>query len=165
MPIKEYADYMSTLNSNKKDLPLTNLQEVKEATDVPSDYLTMVGMDFLIICTNKNQHTHDEFGLKMLNTSSHMIGHDGKKTFAIMTVIEAVIDRMQMGSFKIFRSCQELLKEKRTYRHDSGKVKTKQDDHLIDAMHKGVMMLREAEPPNSGGYRLPFKLPEFDFFG
>ena len=59
----------------------------------------------------------------------------------------------------------ELLKEKRTYRHDSGKVKTKQDDHLIDAMHKGVMMLREAEPPNSGGYRLPFKLPEFDFFG
>jgi hypothetical protein len=76
MPIKEYADYMSTLNSNKKDLPLTNLQEVKEATDVPSNYLTMVGMDFLIICTNKNQHTHDEFGLKMSELCK-IAYHDG----------------------------------------------------------------------------------------
>lgn len=132
------------------------------AESIPCAWPHDAGRGFIDGGTIKQKY--DEHGLKMLNTSSHMIGPDGKKTFAIMTVIEEVIDRMQMGSFRIFNSCQELLREKRTYRHDSGRVKAKQDDHLIDAMHKGVMMLREAKPPKSDGYRLPFKLPEFDFF-
>jgi hypothetical protein len=108
---------------------------------------------------------YDELGLRMFPTSSHMVGPDGKKTFAIMTVIEDVIDRMQSGSFKVFKSCQEFLMEKRRYRHDAGRVKTRQDDHLIDAMHKGVMMLREARPPGDSGHSVPLRLPDLDFFG
>ena len=108
---------------------------------------------------------YDELGLRMLSTSSHMIGQDGKKTFAIMTVIEEVIDRMQQGGFKVFASCQELLMEKRRYKHDAGRVKAKQDDHLIDAMHKAVMMLREARTPGGSDSGVPWRLPDLDFFG
>ena len=108
---------------------------------------------------------YDELGLRMLSTSAHFIGPDGKRTFAIMTAIEDVIDRMQAGGFKIFSSCQEILMEKRRYRHDAGRVKTKQDDHLIDAMHKGIMMLREARTPGKTGSAIPYRLPDMDFFG
>tara|TARA_R110000824_G_scaffold75309_2_gene191210 strand:- start:5228 stop:6679 length:1452 start_codon:yes stop_codon:yes gene_type:complete len=133
------------------------------ADSIPCAWPHDAGRGFIDGGTIKQKY--HELGLNMLSTSSHLIGPDGKRTFAIMTVIEEVIDRMQMGSFKVFRSCQDFLREKRTYRHDSGKVKARQDDHLIDAMHKGMMMLREARPPGENRNVLPVRLPEPDFFG
>ena len=88
---------------------------------------------------------------------------EGKKTFAVMTIIEEVIDRMQSGRFRVFDSCLGWFKEKRRYKHDAGRIAKKQDDHLIDAMHKAVMMLRYADS-EEGGYQLPARMPEFDFF-
>lgn len=102
-------------------------------------------------------------GLNMLKEFSHNINPEGKKTFAVMQVIEEVCDRMATGRFKVFMTCQQFMKEKRRYKHDAGKVAKKQDDHIIDAMHKAIMMLRfsESEEANKA---LPQKLPEMDFF-
>ena len=55
------------------------------------------------------------------------------------------------------------MKEKRRYKHDHGKVAKRQDDHIIDAMHKGVMMLRFARA-ESAKTKIPKKLPVLDFF-
>ena len=70
---------------------------------------------------------------------------------------------MAPDRFKVFVSCQKFMAEKRRYKHDHGKVAKRQDDHLIDAMHKGIMMLRYAEADNKQS-TAGFRLPEFDFF-
>ena len=60
-------------------------------------------------------------------------------------------------------TCQEFMKEKRRYKHDNGKVAKRQDDHIIDAVHKAVMMLRFAKP-DVDDKKLPKRLPILDFF-
>ena len=104
-----------------------------------------------------------DYGINMLSSCAHLVTMEGKKTFAVMTIIEEVIDRMQSGRFRVFDSCLGWFKEKRRYKHDAGRIAKKQDDHLIDAMHKAVMMLRYADS-EEGGYQLPARMPEFDFF-
>ena len=104
-----------------------------------------------------------DYGVNMLNEFSHMINMHGKKTFAIMTVVEEICDRMATDRFKVFVTCQQFLAEKRRYKHDHGKVAHRQNDHIIDAVHKGVMMLRYAQADNMSPLS-NFKLPEFDFF-
>lgn len=106
-----------------------------------------------------------DLGLNMLRQFSHAINPEGKKTFAVMQVIEEVCDRMHSGRFRVFKTCSEFMKEKRRYKHDAGKVAKRQDDHIIDAMHKAVMMLREAKSSGEQRRLLPYRLPEFDFFG
>jgi phage terminase large subunit-like protein len=106
---------------------------------------------------------YKDYGVNMLRDFSHMVNMEGKKTFAIMTVIEEICERMATDRFKVFVSCQKFMAEKRRYKHDHGKVAKRQDDHLIDAMHKGIMMLRYAEADNKQS-TAGFRLPEFDFF-
>ncbi len=106
---------------------------------------------------------YKDLGLNMLKEFSHYVNPEGKKTFAVMQVIEEICDRMNSGRFRVFMTCQEFMKEKRRYKHDNGKVAKRQDDHIIDAMHKAVMMLRFAEPDNVKR-KMPIRLPSFDFF-
>ena len=104
-----------------------------------------------------------DYGINMLSSCAHLITLDGKKTFAVMTIIEEMVDRMQSGRFRVVASCTGFLKEKRRYKHDAGRIAKKQDDHIIDAMHKAMMMLRYAESEDSRTV-LPTRMPEFDFF-
>jgi len=106
---------------------------------------------------------YKDLGLNMLREFSHLINPEGKKTFAIMQIIEEVCDRMMTGRFRVFMTCQEFMKEKRRYKHDHGKVAKRQDDHIIDAMHKGIMMLRFSASEESKT-KIPKKLPILDFF-
>jgi len=106
---------------------------------------------------------YKDYGVNMLREFSHMVSPDGKKSFAIMTVVEEICERMATDRFKVFVTCQKFMAEKRRYKHDHGKVAKRQEDHLIDALHKGIMMLRYAESGNKTGLS-NFKLPEYDFF-
>jgi len=106
---------------------------------------------------------YKDLGLNMIREFSHLINPEGKKTFAVMQVIEEVCDRMMTGRFRVFMTCQEFMKEKRRYKHDHGKVAKRQDDHIIDAMHKGIMMLRFAMSEEAKT-KIPKKLPVLDFF-
>ena len=66
--------------------------------------------------------------------------------------------------------CRELLEEMRIYRHEKGLVKPNQDDHLIDALHKAMMMLRYAKAPAHGAqkgfevYTTPQARGDYEFF-
>jgi len=104
-----------------------------------------------------------DLGINMLKEFSHFVNPEGKKTFAVMQVIEDICDRMFTGRFRVFMTCQGFLKEKRRYKHDNGKVAKRQDDHIIDAVHKAVMMLRFARAEGAEK-KLPKKLPILDFF-
>lgn len=106
------------------------------------------------------------YGLAMLPGPAHFVTLEGKKTFAIMSAVEEMVDRMQTGRFRVFKSsCHKWFREKRRYKHDAGRIASKQDDHLIDAMHKAIMMLREARPSNETKEMIAPRMPEHDFFG
>lgn len=103
-------------------------------------------------------------GCQLLPEPAHYVDGSGKKTFAVMSIIEDLSQRMAEGRFRVFQSCHEFLREKRLYQHKDGKVAPKQDDHLIDACHKAVMMIRHASPPSaklSSGGRLKGRIYEF----
>lgn len=89
-----------------------------------------------------------DLGLNLLGEPASMIDIAGKKTRSVWGVIEEVYERMQDGRFKVFRSQHEFLREKSLYRHEDGKI-VKGEDHLIDAMHKAIMMLRFASDAQS----------------
>jgi hypothetical protein len=83
-------------------------------------------------------------GLNMLPDYAHWLV-DGRKVFAIMDVIEDCIDRMESGRLKVIKgSCQGFLDEKRRYRLKDGVVKKGQEDHIIDALFKAILALRNA---------------------
>lgn len=105
-------------------------------------------------------------GMKMLHESAHMLTQEGKKSHKTMPVIEEICDRMSDGRFQVFEGLEEWFKEKRRYRHKDGRIESGQEDHLLDATHKAVMMLRYAQPPGrAGAGSFRGKLPEYDFFG
>lgn len=83
-------------------------------------------------------------GINMLSSPAHQLRIDGTKSHATMPIIEEINERMLSGRFKVFTNCTEWLEEKRRYRHEDGKVLQGQDDHLLDATHKAMMMLRYA---------------------
>jgi len=89
---------------------------------------------------------YSDLGVNMLRESAHFVVDGAKKSVSTWAAIEDIIDRCATGRFKIFRSCQQYLEERRRYRQDKGHVKKNQDDHIIDASHKAIMMLRHAKP-------------------
>lgn len=109
-----------------------------------------------------------DLGLHMLDEYSHVLTRDGKKTHAIFEAIEVLLDKMIGGGFYVFKSCNGFLDEKRKYRHDKGKIVRGQDDHLIDAVLKGIFMLRFAAVPGRRVQRVDkwrTRVREYDFFG
>ena len=88
------------------------------------------------------------YGLRMMKSHAFVYDHMNRQSRSIMTAIEMVQDRFSTGRLKINQNCRELMEEIRLYRHDKGKVKQGQNDHLIDALHKLIMMLRYAKSPS-----------------
>jgi len=129
--------------------------------DIPCAWPHDAGRGFTDGSTVSSKYS--DLGLNMLKEFSHFVNPEGKKTFAVMQIIEDVCDRMATGRFRVFMTCQAFLKEKRRYKHDNGKVAKKQDDHIIDAMHKAIMMLRFAKSDGMDK-SLPKRLPHLDFF-
>jgi len=107
---------------------------------------------------------YKEHGLALHHEPAHYVNAEGKRTFAVMNIIEDVSQRMAEGRFRVFPHLHKFLREKRLYRHKDGRPAPKQDDHLIDAMHKAVMMLRFAKPPGFFGGRKRLKKPGHEFF-
>lgn len=54
-----------------------------------------------------------------------------------------ILQKMKKGEFKIFKTCVQVLEEKRLYHRKDGKIVKIRDDYL-DAMRYAVMMLRFA---------------------
>ena len=108
-------------------------------------------------------------GLNMTQKHAHILTRDGKTSHSVFEVIERLLDRMLSGGFYVFRSCPLFLDEKRRYRHDQGKILPKQEDHLIDAVHKAVLAERFARAPGDrrGSETAQWRknLKEYDFFG
>jgi len=80
-------------------------------------------------------------GLNLLHEHAHILTIDGKKSASKMGAIDLCVERIQSGRMKMFASCHELKEEMNHYHHQDGKIPEKQEDHAIDAMLKGVMML------------------------
>ena len=111
-----------------------------------------------------------EYGINMLRDPAFVYTPEGKKTKNRIVAIEEIQERLSAGTIQISQNCRELLDEMRIYRHDKGKIKGNQDDHLIDALHKAMMMLREAKVPGLANQTLRLmaqqrNTSEYDFFG
>jgi hypothetical protein len=48
---------------------------------------------------------------------------------------------MNGGTIRVFENCLEFFQEKKTYHAVDGVPAKNQDNHCIDAAHKGLMML------------------------
>lgn len=84
-------------------------------------------------------------GLRMLPKRATF--EDG--TNGVEAGIFEMLDRMQTGRFKVFRSCPLWMAEKRLYHRRDGQIVKLMED-LISASRYGVMMKRfAAQPPNA----------------
>ena len=59
--------------------------------------------------------------------------------------VQEILQRMKTGRLKVFKTCTDLMEEKRQYHRIDGKIIEKEDD-LLDALRYACMMLRFAEP-------------------
>ena len=91
-----------------------------------------------------------DLGLNLLPEPASMIDIAGKKTRSTWGIIEDLYERMHDGRFKVFSSQREWFLEKSLYRHEDGKIVKNLEDHLIDATHKAMMMLRYASSDTQG---------------
>ncbi len=78
-------------------------------------------------------------GLKMLAEKATL--PDGSNS--VEASLTFILQKMKKGEFKIFKTCVQVLEEKRLYHRKDGKIVKIRDDYL-DAMRYAVMMLRHA---------------------
>ncbi len=86
-------------------------------------------------------------GVNTMSLPAFMIDSMGKKHRSRKVIISEITERMVAGTLKVSTACPGILREISQYRLKNGDVARGQDDHLIDALHKGVMMIRFAENP------------------
>ncbi len=78
-------------------------------------------------------------------------GLDGKKNNHIEPGIVEINSRIMEGRLKINEKCKELLSEMDKYAYEKGKIKPKQEDHLIDSLRYNVMtQIQEFGEPLDG---------------
>lgn len=96
---------------------------------------------------------YQNLGLAMLKKPARPLGIDGKpiRSGIRRVAIEEIQERMATGRLKLFRSCHEWREEKEKYRHEDGVPIPKQEDHLMHATDKAIMMLRYARPLAAAG--------------
>jgi hypothetical protein len=83
-----------------------------------------------------------DLGLLMLPVHAHSLTSEGRKSHKIGGVIEEILERMRTGRLKVLEfACPLLLKQLRSYHHKDGRIPLKQKKDLVDALHKGMMML------------------------
>lgn len=104
-------------------------------------------------------------GINMLHEGAAFLLDDGETSNSVFTAIYEIAGRMATGRFKVFKSCQKFLAEKRTYHLDEkGQPAKAQDNHIIDAVHKAVMMLRYARSEEYERPRTPALYGNQEFF-
>lgn len=110
---------------------------------------------------------YERHGLRLHSDWSHYELESGGKTKSTGAVIAECTNLMAKGKLKVFGSAApELMKEIKTYQQKDGRVAKHQDDHMIDAMHKGVMMRRFWTPPGENDKLVHLPSPRrFNFYG
>jgi len=83
-------------------------------------------------------------GVRMLNESACFPKNEGGGR-TVEPGISLILNRMQEGRFKVAMHLGKFWDELRTYHRSNGKI-VKEDDHVLDAVRYGVMMLRHARP-------------------
>jgi len=102
-------------------------------------------------------------GVNMLSEPAHF--YDGsKKSKDKMTMVVEAQERFATGRLKISQSCPQLLREIVTWRFKNGKIIQQQDDHLIDALLKLLMMLRYALPVGEKKRKHRVVKSDYDFY-
>jgi len=87
-------------------------------------------------------------GLKMLPERATFLDGSNSVEAGLMDML----DRMQTGRFKVFRTCGAWLEERRLYHRKDGKVVKERDD-TISASRYALMMLRKAiVKPTAGSW-------------
>ena len=83
-------------------------------------------------------------------------GERGMGNYKIEPGINALLERMQTGRFKVFRTCGMWFEEYRMYHRDDGKIVALKDD-LMSATRYATQSLRYAEIPSaSRGFQPSF---------
>ena len=102
--------------------------------------------------TGKNMMTYyADAGLNMLD--SHATHEEGG--FKVEPTLKEINDRMRKGGFKVFNHLTKFFDEKRQYHRKNGKI-VKANDHILDAVRIGIMVIRYAECPNKKVVTLNF---------
>jgi len=92
-------------------------------------------------------------GIKMLPqhfTNPLAIGDGKKGNYKVEPGINALLERMQTGRFKVFKTCREWFEEYRLYHREDGKIVALNDD-LMSATRYAAQSLRFAEVPTAAG--------------
>lgn len=97
------------------------------------------------------------YNIEMLHEHSSWVDDDGNESMATMGAVNILVDLISSGRFKVMggMGTELFIRELKRWRLKDGKIKRKQEDHVIDAVLKAIMMTRYAEPapdPGEGGW-------------
>lgn len=81
-------------------------------------------------------------GLKMLSERAQFPDDRGN---GVEAGIQEMLERMQTGRWRVFRSCHDWFEEFRSYHRKDGKIVKERED-ILSASRYGLMMLRYAQP-------------------
>lgn len=100
----------------------------------------------------------DDYGLNFLSEAAGRVNEFGKKSIAVMPIVEELFDRWKTGRIHFVRGqeTERIRDEVLEYISVDGKIKKNQDDHCIDALHKIIMCLQDAQPVSESRVLLPF---------
>ncbi len=151
---------------------LTNEVKIREASSLSKNVDALMGLGGMSIPIayphdgNRESESgtttiaglYKRYGLKLNKEFAHRVDGRGKKSLRVMPMIEEISIRMATGRFKVFANCEKFIKEKNDYRSGEGGigVRKKQDDHVIDALHKAALDIRFAKAAMAapqGGFR------------
>jgi Terminase RNaseH-like domain len=82
-------------------------------------------------------------GLNLLHEYAHYVEGTGQKSVSVEAGLMDMLNRMQTGRFKVFKSHNDWWEEFRLYHRKDGKV-VKEGDDLMAATRYAIMMLRHA---------------------
>lgn len=83
-------------------------------------------------------------GCKMLPQPAFMVDNQGKKNRSLVAIATIASEMEREGRLLYHAQCGQLLRERTQYQILEGAAAKRLDDHLIDAMFKGLMMLKYA---------------------
>lgn len=95
------------------------------------------------------------YRLEGLNMLPERATHDDG-TNSVEAGLMMMLQRMEQGKFKVFKTCTEWLAERRMYHRKKGKI-VKQHDDIIDASRYALMMIRHAMSEPSKTKRSPVR--------
>jgi len=87
---------------------------------------------------------YKDFGLNMLPKPANSQGLDTRRSSNTWPTIMEIADMMVCGQFKVTPFCTKFLDEKAGYYTRDGKLPKGQENHIIDAVVKAMMMRRYA---------------------